>query len=244
MIQSEYKNMFESENSYWWYVTLHQITEIFVKKTRKGKNINIFDAGCGTGRMLEILKKYGNVEGIDFSEEAVIFSKQRGLKNVCFGDLNDREFKTDKYDYIISADVICHNGVKDDNEVISKFYKALVPGGFLLMNLPAFNILKRRHDKAVFIKRRYTRKKLKTQLKKQGFTIYRSTYRLPLLFPVLLLKKLIENILKKDKIESDLKSLPVWLNKFLIFIMKIENFKISLGINIPFGSSIFVVAEK
>ena len=68
---AEYQNMFELETSHWWYTTLHKLVEISVAKEWKGSHIKILDAGCGTGRMMEILSSYGNVEGLDYSPLAV-----------------------------------------------------------------------------------------------------------------------------------------------------------------------------
>ncbi len=244
MIKSEYQNMFEAENTYWWYVSLHKIIDFFVRKTKKKENPRIFDAGCGTGRTLEVLQKYGYTEGIDYEQEAVKYSLKRNLKNISCADLNTWKNTGEKFDYIISADVICCTGVSDDDAVIRNFYDALNKGGYLILNLPAFRLLSRKHDRAVFVDKRYTRKKINSQLRKTGFTIKRSTYRFPFMFFVLLLKKNIEKITKDDKIESDLKELPKFINNFMNLIMKIENLLISIGLNFPLGSSVFVIAEK
>ena len=80
MLKSEYQNMYELENNYWWYKTLHSLVEKIVEKQKlSNADLYILDAGCGTGRMLEILANYGHAEGVDYSEQAVMYTKKRGL---------------------------------------------------------------------------------------------------------------------------------------------------------------------
>jgi len=194
--------------------------------------------------MLEILNKNAIVEGIDFEPEAVEYSKQRNLNSVSVCDLN--LWKHSKfYDFIICHDVICHKSILNDSLIIEEFFNSLNPGGYLIMNLPAFESIRREHDRAVFTARRYNRNKTKEMLIKIGFKFKRSTYRLPFLYFLFFIKSKLENKKSNNKIdESDLKPLPVLLNKIMILIMNIENFIISSGISFPLGSSLFIVAQK
>ena len=236
--------MYEAENSYWWYVSLHKIIESFVSKTINKPGIRIFDAGCGTGRTLEILSKYGYSEGIDYEPSAIEFAKKRNLKNIYCADLNTWKNTDNKFDYIISSDVISNAGITDDKKVFENLYSSLNSGGYLILNLPAFKILFRKHDKAVFGLRRYRRKELNNILKQSGFQIYRSTYRYPFLFFVLLLKKFIEKFSDDKNVESDLKKSSGFVNKCMTALISGENFFIRCGISFPLGSSVFVVAKK
>ena len=77
---------------------------------------------------------------------------------VGIGDLN--VWMPDKsYDLVICLDVICHAGIADDAKVLKKFHEILNADGILILNLPAFNILERCHDRQVWIKRRYKKYK-------------------------------------------------------------------------------------
>jgi SAM-dependent methyltransferase len=251
MEKNEYYKMFEFENDYWWYRGLHELVRIYVDKLKKenikaGKDnpLHIFDAGCGTGRMMELLDSYGTVEGIDYSEDAVKLCKERGLELAQPGDLNTWEPPAETYDVIISNDVICTSGVEDDLAVVEKFHKALKPGGIVILNLPAFMALRRRHDIAVFGKRRYRKRKTLDDLKKIGFIPVRASYRLPHLFLFILLQKNLVERFQKGKIESDLKKLPSLINSVLLGMHRIENKMISWGISFLFGSSLILVLRK
>ena len=244
MEKDEYALMYELETDYWWYKALHELVEFHVKKITAADQLRIFDAGCGTGKMVEILNSYGGVEGIDYSEEAVSYCKKRGLKTVKVEDLNNWNPNGELYDVIISLDVLYHAAVEDDMGVLEKFHTALKKNGTLILNLPAFNILRRRHDIQVSGKRRYRKDSIIGPLKDIGFIIQRASYRLPHLFFIILVKKALGKFAGPPRAKSDLSVLPSWLNKLFLFINRIENKVINSGVNIPFGSSLFIIARK
>jgi len=114
----------------------------------------------------------------------------------------------------------------------------------LIINLPAFEYLKRPHDKAVLTKKRYRKREFVNDLKKIGFIIISSSYRMPHLYFIILISKLFKGKSDSKRSESDLKELPDWLNTILIFLGRIENSLLKRGFCIPVGSSLFVVAKK
>ncbi len=244
MERDEYYRMFTLEKDFWWYRVLHELTEYFVRKKSKEKEITILDAGCGTGRMMEICSSYGNVYGIDFSTDAVELARSRNLVNVQQGDLNNYPLPDETYDTIISLDVLYHSGIRDDLAVAARFHKALAKNGILILNLPAFEFLRRSHDVVVQTRKRYVRGEFVKQLESIGYNIKLATYRMPLLFFMILLSKLAGGKHKKEESESDLKKIPDWLNNLLMQMGRIENSMIKTGIRFPVGSSLFIVASK
>jgi 2-polyprenyl-3-methyl-5-hydroxy-6-metoxy-1,4-benzoquinol methylase len=247
MKKNEYYKMYEFENDYWWYRGLHHLTRDYVerlKRTNSNEELKILDAGCGTGRMMELLDPYGNVEGFDHAEEAVALCKERGLKNAKKEDLNTWNPPTEYYDIIVNNDVIYISTIEDDMAVVGKFHQALKKNGILILNLPAFKILTRKHDIAVFGVRRYRKRKTLAQLKRIGFVPVHASYRLPPLFFIMLLQKYLADRLQKGNVESDLKRLPSFINSILFWMHRVENKIITTGIPLPFGSSLFLVCRK
>jgi SAM-dependent methyltransferase len=239
--------MFRFEDGYWWYRGLHELVRSYVDihKKQKGKGpLVIFDAGCGTGRMMELLDSYGTVTGIDLSEDAIALCRERGVKNAATGDLNTWDGEPDYYDVIISNDVIYNAGVEDDNAVVRKFYRALKPGGIMILNLPAFELLRRRHDIAVSGIRRYRKQKTLKQLKTVGFKTVRCGYRLAPLFVVMLLQKILVEPFQKGDPASDLNPLPSPINRLLLAFHRLDNHLFRAGLSLPLGSSLFVVCRK
>ncbi len=243
MDENEYTKMFDFENDYWWYRGMHELVRHFVQRAPGGPGRRILDAGCGSGRMLELLRDQGRGEGVDYSAQAIELSRSRGLERVRVADLNEWRGETDAYDVIVSLDVICTSGIRDEGEVLAEFHHALRPGGWLILNLPAFRLLRREHDVAVSGARRYRRGETIAQLRRVGFRPQRAGYRLPLLFLVILLRKLLHRR-HTGPAESDLRPLPAWCNRLLLAGHRLDNRLFAAGLPMPFGSSLFVVCRK
>jgi SAM-dependent methyltransferase len=244
MEKSEYSRMYALETSFWWYRVLHELVETTIQKNKPEGTIRILDAGCGTGRMMEICQKYGYVEGIDYSVDAVDYSRKRGLEHVELGDLNEVSLKSGTYDIVVSLDVLYHSAIKDDKAILDKFFGALKEDGLLIINLPAFEYLKRSHDVVVHTKKRYRKKAFERELKEAGFNHLHSSYRMPLLYFIILVTKLFHHKSKAAASESDLKEIPRLLNSLLLSMGRMENWLIRHGIGMPVGSSLFAVAQK
>ena len=242
MDKSEYQRMYTLESNFWWYKVLHELVDSTIRKDKPSGAISILDAGCGTGRMMEICQQYATVSGIDYSADAVEYAKKRGLQNIELGDLNKYHFEDNRYEVILSLDVLYHSAIENDLAVVEKLYHSLKQDGLLIINLPAFEYLKRSHDIVVHTKKRYRKKAFETDLKEIGFTILRSSYRMSLLYFIILIYKLLHK--KSTSTESDLKELPVWLNTLLFNYGRIENWCLKQGLSFPVGSSLFVVAKK
>jgi SAM-dependent methyltransferase len=241
---NEYDKMFAFENDYWWYRGLHELVESRIGMIRLGRNLTIFDAGCGTGRCAQILETYGTVEGIDYSPAAIDYCKRRGLKHCRVGDLNEWQPTGDRYDVIVSLDVLCCEGIRDDGQILGKFYHALRTKGLLILNLPAFPLLRRIHDAAVSVARRYRKGNVVRDLRRLGFTVTYAGYRLPFLFFIMVAKKVSEKMMRRTTIESDLTLLPSWMNLTFLNLHRLENGLINRGMRFPFGGSLFLVVEK
>jgi len=241
MDKDEYKNIFDNENSFWWYRVLDDLVEYYVKASIPTKSLKILDAGCGTGRMMTVLSKYGTVFGIDASPISIEMCKSKGLTNVNIADLNNWSAENE-FNFIVSLDVLYHQSFDSIDNIINSFNKALCSNGMLILNLPAFNILKRGHDNIVGGNKRFQLKEIKNILTKNGFHIYGKSYRHPILFVFILLRKLI--LTNKMKQKSDLAPLYPAVNQLLYLFHKIENEFIKMGFSMPFGSSLFIVAKK
>src|SRR5512142_3056084 len=80
MLEHEYQTMFQIEEDYWWYrgvrVMLAGLLERYAPCAGAGR---LLDAGCGTGKNLELLRKYGQIWGIDISDQALAFTRARGI---------------------------------------------------------------------------------------------------------------------------------------------------------------------
>jgi hypothetical protein len=96
---------------------------------------------------------------------------------------------------------------------------------------------------AVHGRRRYKKSDFIPRIRQIGFGVETRTYRLPLLFLPLLVKKYSDKLCGRNRMESDLKALPSSINWLMLQLNRLEN-RILKVVNLPFGTSLFVVARK
>jgi SAM-dependent methyltransferase len=238
----EYTNMFVHEDRFWWYRGIHDLILGYLRKKR-GEKLHILDAGCGTGKLITLLAPLGEVVGIDASKEALQYCRQRGLSGVEIFDLNEWS-PAASYDAITCIDVLCHESVREMGAVLEQFFRGLRPGGILILNLPAFESLRREHDKVVQTVRRVRQEELLPLLRDKGLAVELSTYRLPVLYYAIRLRKALSPPRAHASPESDLRMIPPVVDSMLWWMNWIENRAILAGIRFPVGSSLFVVARK
>ena len=237
--------MYCEEDSYWWYIGLRNLIFSYVNKLNLNYNgLRLLDCGCGTGGLLEKCGHYKAI-GMDISEEAIKFCNMRGLKKIAKASVSDVPFQNNSFDIITSMDVLYHNRVVNDLKALKEFYNILDKGGFLFLNLPAYDFMKSTHDEVVHTRERYTLMDLREKVKKAGFEIEMISYRNAFLFLPALLIRLIKKIFKQqNKGGSDLKATSGILNKMFTLILLVENKLILSGMKFPFGLSIFCLARK
>jgi SAM-dependent methyltransferase len=248
MNEREYERMFRVEDSHWWYVSLHElILDRVTEEVRSGRTLRLLDAGCGTGRLCSLLEKFGQVEGCDLSQQAIAYSRERGLTAVFCADLNGADLGEERYDVITSIDVLYHRAVADDAAILAKFYRALKPGGLLILNLVAHEFLRSTHDIAVHTRKRYTRKELLPILAEEGFAVERATYRPGFLFIPIACYRLTKRLLPYQReaalVESDVRLPSPLFNRLLLFLARAENHFLRRHSS-PFGSSLFITARR
>lgn len=248
MNQREYRQMFQVEDSHWWYVALHELILAFVAAEQQAVGpLQILDAGCGTGRLSQLLQAYGSVTGCDLSEEALACCRQRGLTRLFRADLNNVQLRAASYDLITSIDTLYHLAIADEANVLARFQEALKPGGLLIINLVAHEFLRSSHDVAVHTRRRYTRPEVVALLEQAGFRVERATYRLGFLFPPFALYRLVKKQLltsaPDETVASDVAPPHPLLNRVLLAISRLEN-RLLQQVDLPIGTSVFAVARR
>lgn len=163
-------------------------------------------------------------------------------------DLNHLVLGDELYDIITSVDVLYHTGILDDVAVMKSMRNALKPGGLLILNLVACEMLRGTHDVAVHTRERYTRKAVRNKLHEAGFDISLASYRIAPFFPLIAAYRLLSRIWLNQQpaektVNSDVALPPKLINELLLRIMLLEN-RVMQVVELPFGSSIYTVAVK
>lgn len=248
----EYSAMFEVEENLWWYKILHEQVIFEINSFSKGnKQIKILDAGCGTGGLLLKLQYagYQNIQGFDFNDDAIQFSKSRGL-NVQKLDITNLQgvFEKESFDVIVSDDVLYQFEDKDIEKTISSIVDILKQNGVFITNNNAFEIFRGTHDIAVGSKKRFVLKDFKAYLSKtKDVSILKHHYWSLFLSPLILVIRLLQklqlklNLVDLKNIKSDVEMPSEFMNNLFYNICK---FELKILKKSPFGSSLFLVIKK
>jgi 2-polyprenyl-3-methyl-5-hydroxy-6-metoxy-1,4-benzoquinol methylase len=247
MNEREYDRMYAVEDHHWWYAGLHDLVLRFVRAEHRDRGaLGILDAGCGTGRLCQLMAPLGRVEGCDLSERALAHCRARGV-SAFRSDLSEAELGENRYDVITAIDVLYHRAIPDDSPVLERFYRALKPGGLLVLNLVAHEFLRSTHDIAVHTRKRYTRNELLPLLVGRGFRVEKASYRLGFLFIPIACYRVARRLLHaggdEQFVVSDVRLPHRGINSLLLQLVLAENRVIGRGA-IPFGSSLFMTARK
>jgi 2-polyprenyl-3-methyl-5-hydroxy-6-metoxy-1,4-benzoquinol methylase len=237
-----YRIFFEIQKKHWWFVTKKKIVlDLIDRYVAKNSYMKLLDIGCGSGLMLNALNGLGETYGMDMSDEAIVFSKKIFSGVVKKGVLpNEIPYPEHFFQLITALDVIEH--VDEDFETLKVFYSLLVQGGQAVITVPAYMFLWSNFDVVNEHKRRYTLSELNTKLLNAGFTIQKISYYNSLLFPIVLVVRVLNNLLKRDGTSDvNLPSLPI--NFILRSIFIIELFLLRF-LNLPFGVSLLAVVKK
>lgn len=245
MEPQEYLKLFTLEHKLWWFLGMRRISRTLLDRyvPRTAKEPWILDAGCGTGGMLETLRFYGPTFGMDASPQALRFASTRGPTSLAQGDVCRLPFASESFDLVTSFDVIYHNKVPRDETALLEMARVLRPHGLMLLRVPAFNLLRGRHDAAVHTRHRYGKQELVEKLKQAGFVPEFVSYSNCLLLPVALLRRGAERLLRPRHQGSEVEPVPSWLNRALYWILRLEARWLRFG-TFPFGLSLIAVARK
>lgn len=241
---AEYAEMYKLESFYWWFVARRDLLEWFVKGITHDfkRRPAMLDVGCGTGINFSVLSRYGDTFSSDASEEALDFSKSRGIDGLVRSDLESLPFEASTFDVVTALDVLEH--VDNDLGAMDELLRVTRDGGVLVITVPAYGFLWSEHDEALHHRRRYTAPELRNKLTNAGFEIERTTYYITLLFFPILIMRFAQSLSKKSiHAKTSHIILPKWLNSLLIGILALERVLLR-WVSFPFGVSIVCLARK
>jgi len=243
MKEHTYPIMFRVEQSHWWYTGRRKILARFIEDICRGvtdRRPRILDVGCGTGANLLLLSQYGDAEGVDISEDALAFCRERGLEKVKLGAGEELPYDDGTFDLVTALDVVEH--MDDDLAGLREMRRVLRPGGRVLLFVPTFMFLWGLQDDVSNHRRRYRLPELRRVLEQAGFEIERMTYaNITFFLPILFVRKLMRITGMTADTENNINVTA--LNGLLGRLLGAESFVLRF-MNIPFGVSGLCVARK
>ena len=155
-------------------------------------------------------------------------------------DILDIGSSIDQFDVIHSHHVLEH--VYDIDQVLDNLYRALKIGGILLITVPQHKWLWSAVDENACHVRRYTHSELVRKVTQSGFTVNYVTSFVSLLVPLMWLSRL-RNKSRSTKPVDEF-HISSWLNRLLEMIMSFELGLLKIGMRLPFGGSLLLMASK
>lgn len=108
-----------------------------LRKSWKGKGIQLLDLGCGDGRLCPFWKELTGAEvyGLELSPKAVENAQHRyKFINYKQGDATQTGYDKNMFDVVICQEVIEH--IEDQKDLINECSRILKTGGYLVLTTP------------------------------------------------------------------------------------------------------------
>jgi SAM-dependent methyltransferase len=152
-------------------------------------------------------------------------------------------FGDEQFELAVCLDVIEH--IEDQQRALRELHRVIVPGGTLVVMVPAYQWLWSEHDLINHHERRYTASTLHAPAAQAGWQRVRTTYFNGLLLPVAIVhRRLTRRAQLVGEPVSDLHRTGEPLNTLLEGPLALEAALIGLGLRIPAGLSLAAVFRK
>lgn len=239
-----YNILFAIENKHFWFRARNRII-IWALKRFFSSTVHFIEIGCGTGYVLEAIRKAlpeAEISGSDLFREALFFTKKRVPTAALFQmDATDIPFENE-YDVIGAFDVLEH--IDNDQKVLHCFNNALNDSGGIILTVPQHPFLWSNYDTQSCHVRRYTRKELLEKVKRAGFDIVFASSFVSFLFPFLLISRKKTRTSMDNLISFESNKIAAILNFVFELIMTAELLFIRIGVALPFGGSLLLIGKK
>jgi SAM-dependent methyltransferase len=241
--------MLGADERHWWYRGRRRVIRAELERLPLPAGAAILDAGCGSGRTMQLLGAYGTVSGVELSESAAEVARARGVGDVVIGRLEALPWPEDQFDLITCLDVIEHT--PDDRATLAELRRVCRPGGYLLVTVPAYPRLWSVHDEANHHYRRYSRAALRGAALDAGWALERlSSFNSMLLAPAAAVRlsrrrqARTMNGTATEVYRDELSIGPAWLNGALEWPLALEARWLGRGGTLALGLSLIAILRR
>ncbi len=241
MERDEFQAILDHEERHWWYRGRLRIVLREVERLAIPPGARILDAGCGSGRVLDELARFGRVSGVDLSSDAVAAASARGHARVSRAPIEELPFPDSSFHLVTCLDVIEH--IRDDRHALRELFRVTRPGGHLLVTVPAYQALWSAHDERNEHRRRYRRGSLRAVAAAAGWQLVRDTHFNSLLLAPAATVRLAGRV-RDVRRRSELALTPQWLTPVLELPLRLEAAYLGRGGSLPAGLSVAAVFAK
>ncbi|MDD5212427.1 MAG: class I SAM-dependent methyltransferase [Sulfuricurvum sp.] len=238
-----FAKLYKLEAAHFWFRARNALIIWMLKKY--SPNFQSFlEIGCGTGYVLSgVATSFpkAKISGSEIFSEGLTFAASR-VKDAQFMQMDGAHIPfVDEFDVVGAFDVIEH--IPEDEAVLAGIYKAVKPGGYVLLTVPQHPLLWSGADDYWCHVRRYTVTEIHKKVECAGFKIVRTTSFVSLLLPgMLALRMSGRNKSNFDGFDELRNNLIV--NRLMEIVLGLERLLIQAGLSFPVGGSRLVLARK
>jgi len=233
-----------AERDHFWFRGLRRFMAPLVEDAARGvRSPKILDCGCGTGHNLRMLRRYGRATGLDLTWTGLAYARERGERAIAQATATSLHFQSGTFDVVTSFDVIYALDDRDEQAALAEMFRVLTPGGHLVVNAAAMDLLKGNHSVLALEVRRYSRRSLRERLERTGFTVRRMSYTNATILPVVAAVRLVQRVSGHEESEEEIAVPPAPINAALTAALTVESALVRF-VNMPFGSSLMALAQK
>lgn len=236
-----------AEQRHFWFRGFRYFVTPLLERAAAGRSgLRLLDCGCGTGNNLELLSQFGHAFGFDLTASGLAFGKAAGRTRLVRASIGAIPFSDASFDIVTSFDVLYSLPDPVEQAAIREMYRLTRPGGWLIINVAAMEMLRGDHSVLSHEVRRYSRESLSRLVTSAGFTMERITYTNAVLFPPMALARAIQRArgLSDEQHADEEISVPSGpVNAAMTALLKAESLWLRVGSN-PFGSSLLCLARK
>jgi SAM-dependent methyltransferase len=248
-MKTEAYEQYRSEATNWLKAARLRLLDTILAKHADGRTLRILEIGAGVGQNVEVLRRYGTVDVLEIDPLGLQALREvEGINRIY-----DQPIPTGLdggYDVIIAFDVLEH---LPDDRVAAKWVAAnLNQGGHFIATVPAYQWMFSDHDVALKHYRRYTRQRLVAALPPE-LRVRQAGYFVCLLFPLAAALRLVGKVAKllrrsktaeAEAVRKQSSSVPAAADRLFLLELTAEVKLIGGGRRLPFGLSVFCVAQK
>ncbi|MBW8895497.1 MAG: class I SAM-dependent methyltransferase [Acidobacteria bacterium] len=233
-----------AERDHFWFKGFRRFMAPLVREAARGRSHpRLLDCGCGTGHNLLWLREYGESTGIDLTWTGLSFARTRGERRIAQATAASLPFPDSTFDVVTSFDVIYALDDAVEGAALAEMFRVLRPGGFLVLNVAAMDLLKGNHSVLAHEVRRYSRASLSDRLTGAGFDIRRMSYTNATILPIVAGVRLLQRVSGHEESNQEISIPPAPINAALTAALAIEAGLLRV-VNMPFGSSLMALARR
>lgn len=236
-----------AEQRHFWFHGFRQFTSLLLDRAAAGRtDLRILDCGCGTGANLVLLERYGRAWGFDLTWRGLEFARGFGRTRIAQASITDIPYSSAAFDIVTSFDVLQSVTREQERSGLAEMWRVLRPGGWLLLNLAAFEILRGNHSVLAEEVHRYTKSEVREAVERAGFRIERLTYSNATLFPLVLSTRVLQRLVGLATPEEAGREIAVPaapVNAALTALVSLEA-RLLAKVDMPIGSSLLCLARK